>query len=127
MNLIFSNDERQQFIKRFILDWRTASSSLFSVFSDEEVFLHVAEFLANLILCSRADTAVAHFPCDVLPQLTLQLVSYLASQGALNYDFICCYLLEKHNYFLVYVVWFSGPFCLRLVHFCHAGGRDGIS
>ena len=77
-------------------------------------------FLANLILRSKADTTVAHFPCGVqLPQLTLLLVSYLASQAALNYCFICCHLLEEHSYFLVCVVGFSVPFFLRLVHFCH--------
>ena len=50
--------------------------------------LYVAEFLANLIWGLKADTAVAHFHCDVLPQLTLQLVSNLACQSALNYDFV---------------------------------------
>ena len=62
-----------------------------------------------------------------LPQLTLQLVINLTCQSALNYDFVCYHLLEEHSDFLVCVVWFFGPFCLRLIHFCHAGRRDGIS
>ena len=81
----------------------------------------------HLIWGLKADTAVAHFPCDILPQLTLQLVSNLACQSALNYDFICYHLLKEQSEFLVCIVWFSGPFCLRLIRFCHAGRRDGIS
>ena len=40
---------------------------------------------------------------------------------------LCWHLLEEHSDFLVCIVWLSGPFCLRPIQFCHAGGRDGIS
>ena len=96
-------------------------------FSDEEFFLYIGEFLPNLICGSKADAAVTHFPCDVLPLLPLQLICDLACQSALYYYFICCHLLEEHTNFLVCIIWLSCPFCLRLFHFYHAGGRDGIS
>ena len=46
--------------------------------SEEEVFLHVTQLFTNLVWCSNAHTAVASFPCDILPQLALLLVGHLA-------------------------------------------------